>query len=327
MADTVIYETQRPRPDDAAPIGSVRIAGHLLLPALSPNRSSTPPALGDNHRAPAVHAAVTEPWLQRRGLVNYWGYSTAGYFAPNRRYAASRDPVDEFKQMVKVLHREGFEVILDVVHNHTAEGNHQGATLCFRGLDNPGFYVLDPADRRRYVNWTGTGNTVDLTSPWALRLAMDSLRYWVQEMHVDGFRFDLATTLGRAPQRFDAGAAFFLSIQQDPVLRDVKLIAEPWDLGPDSYQLGTFHCLVGVEGRYRDELRDFWRGVRPGRHDGREDHRQLRHLCSRGPLASINFTPPTTGSRGRPVSYNQKHNQANREHTTTVNAQRPGTRV
>jgi isoamylase len=264
-----------------------------------------------------VHATVTEPWLQRRGLVNYWGYSTAGYFAPNRRYAASRDPVDEFKLMVKILHHEGFEVILDVVYNHTAEGNHQGATLCFRGLDNPGFYKLDQTDRRRYINWTGTGNTVDLTSPWALRLVMDSLRYWVQEMHVDGFRFDLAATLGRAPERFVPGAPFFLALQQDPVLRDVKLIAEPWDLGPDSYQLGNFpRGWSEWNGRYRDDLRDFWRGV-PGLADtmatrltGSSDT-----FGSRGPLTSINFVTSHDGfTMSDLVSYNQKHNQANREH-------------
>ena len=264
-----------------------------------------------------VHASVTEPWLQRRGLVNYWGYATAGYFAPHRRYAASADPVDEFKQMVKVLHREGFEVILDVVYNHTAEGNHQGATLCFRGLDNPGFYMLDDADRRRYVNWTGTGNTIDLTSPWALRLVMDSLRYWVQEMHVDGFRFDLATTLGRAPKSFDPAAPFLLAVQQDPVLRDVKLIAEPWDLGPDSYQLGNFPRVWSEwNGRYRDDLRDFWHGI-----PGLADTLALRLTGSpdvfgaRGPMASINFITSHDGfTMADLVSYNQKHNQANREH-------------
>ena len=275
-----------------------------------------------------VHSTVTEPWLRRRGLVNYWGYSTAGYFAPNRRYAATSDPVDEFKHMVKILHSEGFEVILDVVYNHTAEGNHQGATLCFRGLDNPGFYVLDPADLRRYINWTGTGNTVNVNSPSALRLVMDSLRYWVQEMHVDGFRFDLATTLGRAPaipdrhqhhdrsRGFDPGAAFFVAIQQDPVLRDVKLIAEPWDLGPDSYQLGNFPPGWSEwNGRYRDDLRDFWRGV-PGlaeamarRLTGSSDI-----FTSRGPLASINFISAHDGfTMADLVSYNQKHNQSNRE--------------
>ncbi|HKY48865.1 MAG TPA: glycogen debranching protein GlgX [Acidimicrobiia bacterium] len=264
-----------------------------------------------------VHCSVTEPWLQRRGLVNYWGYATAGYFAPNPRYAASDDPTGEFKHMVKVLHREGFEVVLDVVYNHTAEGNHQGATICFRGLDNPGFYKLEDADRRRYVNWTGTGNTVDLTSPWALQLVMDSLRYWVQEMHVDGFRFDLAATLGRAPHRFDPGAPFFLAIQQDPILRDCKLIAEPWDLGPDSYQLGRFPPGWSEwNGRYRDDMRDFWRGV-PGLADtiatrltGSSDI-----FGSRGPLTSVNLITAHDGfTMADLVSYNQKHNQANGEH-------------
>jgi glycogen operon protein len=264
-----------------------------------------------------VHATFTEPWLQRRGLVNYWGYSTAGFFAPNGRYAATSDPVLEWKQMVRTLHQHGFEVILDVVYNHTAEGNHQGATLSFRGLDNPGFYHLDPSDRRRYIDWTGTGNTVDLTSPWALQLVMDSLRYWVQEMHVDGFRFDLATTLGRAPQIFDRQAPFFVAVGQDPVLRTVKLIAEPWDVGPGSFQLGNFPPGWGEwNGRYRDDLRDYWRGAAgltdtvAGRITGSSDV-----FGNRGPLASINFITSHDGFTAVDlVSYNQKHNQANREH-------------
>jgi isoamylase len=317
MTDTVIYEThvrgltmQHPSvPSDVRGTYSGLVAEPVVehLRALGVTTIDLLP----------VQYSVTEPWLQRRGLVNYWGYSTAGYFAPNSRYAASQDAVDEFKHMVKVLHREGFEVILDVVYNHTAEGNHQGATLCFRGLDNPGFYQLDAADRRRYVNWTGTGNTVDLASPWALRLVMDSMRYWVQEMHVDGFRFDLAATLGRARERFDPNAPFFLAVQQDPVLRDVKLIAEPWDLGPDSYQLGNFpRGWSEWNGRYRDDLRDFWRGV-PGLADtmatrltGSSDV-----FGSRGPLASINFITAHDGfTMADLVSYNHKHNQANSEH-------------
>ena len=264
-----------------------------------------------------VHAFVTEPWLQRRGLTNYWGYATAGYFAPHARYSSSPDPVDEFKHMVRTLHQEGFEVILDVVYNHTAEGNHRGATLCFRGLDNPGFYVLDGADRRHYLNWTGTGNTVDLTSSWALRVVIDSLRYWVEEMHVDGFRFDLATTLGRTPAGFDPAAPFFAAVQQDPVLQQVKLIAEPWDLGPAPYQLGNFPPGWSEwNGRYRDDVRDFWRGVPAIADDvatrltGSSDF-----LGDRGPLASVNFITSHDGFTMEDlVSHNQKHNHDNGEH-------------
>ncbi|MGH8928696.1 MAG: glycogen debranching protein GlgX [Acidimicrobiia bacterium] len=264
-----------------------------------------------------VQASVTEPWLQRRGLTNYWGYSTAGFFAPQRRYAASSDPVNEWKSMVRVLHRKGFEVILDVVYNHTAEGNHLGPTLSFRGLDNPGFYRLDPQDRRRYIDWTGTGNTVDLNSPWPLMVVMDSLRYWVEEMHVDGFRFDLATTLGRSPVRFEVDAPFFREIHQDPVLRRVKLIAEPWDNGPDGYRVGGFPGdWSGWNGRYRDDLRDFWRG-----HEGMVDDLAYRLTGSsdlfgaRGPRASVNFVTCHDGfTLADLVSYNHKHNQPNGEH-------------
>ena len=316
MGDTVIYETHVRgltfRHPSVPPDLRGTYSGLATEPVLEHLR-----ALGvTTIELLPVHASVTEPWLQRRGLENYWGYSTVGYFAPNRRYSRL-DPVDEFKQMVRVLHSHGFEVILDVVYNHTAEGNHLGATLSYRGLDNPGFYSLDPTDRRRYLNWTGTGNAVDLTSPWALRLVMDSLRYWVQEMHVDGFRFDLATTLGRSPVLFDPRASFFMSVQQDPVLRDVKLIAEPWDLGPESYQLGNFPPGWSEwNGRYRDDLRDFWRGI-PGlagpvarRLNGSPDI-----FASRGAVASINFITSHDGfTMADLVSYNQKHNQANQEH-------------
>jgi len=317
MAETVIYETHvrglTMRHPSVPPELRGSYSGLVTEPVLEHLR-----ALGvTTIELLPIHATVTEPWLQRRGLVNYWGYATAGYFAPNRRYASTLDPVEECKHMVKVLHREGFEVILDVVYNHTAEGNHQGATLSFRGLDNPGFYRLDPADRRRYVNWTGTGNTVDLTSPWALRLVMDSLRYWVEEMHVDGFRFDLATTLGRSPEQFDPNAPFFLAVQQDPALRDVKLIAEPWDVGPGAYQLGRFPPAWSEwNGRYRDDLRDFWRGT-----GGLVDTIATRLTASsdifgsRGPLASVNFITSHDGfTTVDLVSYNHKHNQANREH-------------
>ena len=317
MADTVIYETH--------------VRGLTMRhPAVAPELRGTYSGLAtesvlEHLRALGVttidllpvHASLTEPWLQRRGLTNYWGYATAGFFSPDPRYSATDDPVDEFKEMVRVLHREGFEVIIDVVYNHTVEGNHLGATVCFRGLDNPGFYVLDPRDRSRYIDWTGTGNTVDLTSPWALRLVMDSLSYWVEEMHVDGFRFDLAVALGRVGGQFDAGAPLFRSIQEDHVLRDVKLIAEPWDLGPDSYQLGDFPSEWSEwNGRCRDDVRDFWRGTQglagkvASRVAGSPDL-----FGSRSPLASINFITSHDGfTLIDLVSYDLKHNQANREH-------------
>jgi glycogen operon protein len=264
-----------------------------------------------------VEFSVTEPWLARRGLVNYWGYSTIGFFAPAARYAATADPVGEFKRMVKDLHKAGLEVLIDVVYNHTAEGDHRGPTLCHRGIDNPGFYRLDPTNRARYVNWTGTGNTVDLTQPWVLRLVMDSLRYWVEEMHVDGFRFDLATTLGRGSQDFAPESGFLAAVSQDPVLRRVKLIAEPWDLGPNGYRLGGFpEGWAELNGRYRDDVRDFWRNT-----DGVVDELADRLTASsrifghRRPQASINFITSHDGfTLADLVSYNHKHNQANGEH-------------
>jgi glycogen operon protein len=264
-----------------------------------------------------VQASFTEPWLSRRDLRNYWGYATGGFFAPNPWYSATSDPVNEFKQMVRALHEHGLEVILDVAYNHTCEGNHQGAVVSFRGLDNPGFYRLDPLDRRRYIDWTGTGNTVDLNSPWALSVVMDSLRYWVEEMHVDGFRFDLATTLGRAPIDFRQRAPFFLAVHQDPVLRSVKLIAEPWDLGPGGYQVGAFPTeWAEWNGRYRDDVRDFWRGNGglianvATRLTGSSDL-----YADRGPLRSVNFITSHDGfTLVDLVSYDHKHNHANREH-------------
>jgi glycogen operon protein len=200
---------------------------------------------------------VTERTLTDRGLVNYWGYNPIGYFAPDVRYASGRlgQQVTEFKTMVKRFHRFGFEVILDMVFNHTAEGNHLGPTLCLRGVDNAGYYRLDPTNPRHYLDYTGCGNTIDIRRPQALRLVLDSLRYWVQEMHVDGFRFDLAPALGRDPEDFNAQARFFEIARQDPVLADVKLIAEAWDLGPNGYQLGGFPPGWGEwNGKYRDVL-------------------------------------------------------------------------
>ena len=263
-----------------------------------------------------VQASFTEPWLRRRDLTNYWGYVPGAFFAPDPRYAATADPVNEFKRMVRALHRHGLEVILDVVYNHTCEGNHQGAVVSFRGLDNPGFYRLDPLDRRRYVDWTGTGNTVDLTSPWALQVVMDSLRYWAEEMHVDGFRFDLAATLGRAPVDFQQRAPFFLAVHQDPVLRSLKLIAEPWDLGPGGYQVGAFPSgWAEWNGRYRDEIRDFWRGEAGGDKLATRLTGSADLYGRKGPLRSVNFITSHDGfTLSDLVSYNNKHNHANREH-------------
>jgi glycogen operon protein len=263
-----------------------------------------------------VQFSVTEPWLARSGLTNYWGYSPIGYFAPQARYAAGADPVAEWKQMVKTLHAAGIEVIVDVVYNHTAEGDHRGPALCYRGIDNPGFYRLRPDDLGRYVDWTGTGNTVDITQPWALQVVMDSLRYWVTEMHVDGFRFDLATVLGRIGESFQRRAGFFAAVSQDPVLRGVKLIAEPWDLGPHGYQLGEFPRGWGEwNGRFRDVIRDFWRDS-----GGLVDDLAAALTGSaelfgrRGPGASINFITSHDGfTLADLVSHDHKHNLANKE--------------
>jgi glycogen operon protein len=218
--------------------------------------------------------------------------------------------------MVKALHAAGIEVLLDVVYNHTAEGSHQGAALCFRGLDNPGFYRLDPERPSRYVDWTGTGNTVDLTSPWALQLVMDSLRYWVEEMHVDGFRFDLAPVLGRGEAAFSQQSGFLAALRQDPTLRGVKLIAEPWDLGPDGYLLGAFpEGWSEWNGRFRDEVRDCWRGSGTAGGlanavDGSPDLFTLR-----GPSASVNYAACHDGfTLADSVSYERKANTANGEH-------------
>ncbi|MFN8019203.1 MAG: glycogen debranching protein GlgX [Acidimicrobiales bacterium] len=214
-----------------------------------------------------VHHIADEGFLRDRGLTNYWGYSTIGYFAPHAGYAATGtggEQVDEFKGMVKALHRADLEVILDVVYNHTAEGNHLGPMLSFKGIDNASYYRTVADDPRYYLDFTGTGNTLDISQPNVLRLVMDSLRAWVEEFHVDGFRFDLAATLARG--LYDVGrlSSFFDVIHQDPVLSQVKLIAEPWDVGPGGYQVGKFPVLWAEwNGVYRDTVRDFWRGEAP----------------------------------------------------------------
>jgi isoamylase len=266
-----------------------------------------------------VHQFVHDGALISRGLRNFWGYQSIGFFAPHNEYASSGDrggQVDDFKAMVKDLHAAGLEVILDVVFNHTAEGNEQGPTLCFRGFDNAAYYRL-AQDLTYYVDDTGTGNTVDAHQPQALRLIMDSLRYWVQEMHVDGFRFDLAATLGRGAADFDPHGAFLEAIGQDPVLGQVKLIAEPWDVGWGGYELGDFPAGWSEwNGRYRDTVRDFWRGEDGVLADFATRITGSSDLYGRGrrPTASINLITVHDGfTLGDLVSYDTKHNAANGE--------------
>jgi isoamylase len=267
-----------------------------------------------------VHQFVHDAHLLERGLRNYWGYNSIGYFAPHNEYSAggqSGQQVQEFKQMVKSLHAAGIEVILDVVYNHTAEGNHLGPTLCFKGIDNAAYYRL-VEDRRYYMDYTGTGNSLNMRHPHVLQLIMDSLRYWVLEMHVDGFRFDLAATLARGLHDVDRLSAFFDIIQQDPVISRVKLIAEPWDVGEGGYQVGGFPPLWSEwNGKYRDCVRDYWRGQDRTlaefayRFTGSSD---LYESTGRKPYASINFVTAHDGfTLTDLVSYNEKHNEANGE--------------
>ncbi|MEV7687950.1 glycogen debranching protein GlgX [Streptomyces bungoensis] len=268
-----------------------------------------------------VHQFVQDGVLQDRGLANYWGYNTIGFFAPHNAYAAFGSlgqQVDEFKAMVKALHAAGLEVILDVVYNHTAEGNERGPTLSFRGIDNASYYRLVDGDWGHYYDTTGTGNSLLMRHPYVLQLIMDSLRYWVTEMHVDGFRFDLAATLARQFHEVDRLSAFFDLIQQDPVISRVKLIAEPWDVGEGGYQVGNFPPLWSEwNGPYRDAVRDFWRGE-PGslgefasRLTGSSD---LYQHSRRLPRAGVNFVTAHDGFTLRDlVSYNDKHNEANGE--------------
>jgi isoamylase len=264
-----------------------------------------------------VHHIIDEGFLHERGLTNYWGYSTIGYLAPHSGYSATGRQVREFKGMVKALHRAGIEVILDVVYNHTAEGNHLGPMLSFRGVDNESYYRLVPETPRFYMDYTGTGNTLNPVHPTVLRLIMDSLRYFVTECHVDGFRFDLASALAREFYEVDRLSAFFDIIHQDPILSQVKLIAEPWDVGPGGYQVGNFPILWSEwNGIYRDTMRDFWRGRAPlrdfaSRFGGSSD---LYQTDGRRPFASINFITAHDGFTLRDlVSYNEKHNEANGE--------------
>jgi isoamylase len=268
-----------------------------------------------------VHHYVSEHHLVARGLTNYWGYNSIGFFAPEASYSSTGtngQQVGEFKAMVRNLHAAGIEVVLDVVYNHTAEGNHLGPTLSFRGLDNRSYYRLVDERPRFYMDYTGTGNTLNARHPQVLALIMDSLRYWVEEMHIDGFRFDLASALARSFHEVDRLAAFFDLIHQDPVVSKAKLIAEPWDAGEGGYQVGNFPVLWSEwNGRYRDTMRDFWRGARTGVADvayrltGSSD---LYQADGRRPWASVNFVTAHDGFTLHDlVSYNDKHNEANGE--------------
>jgi isoamylase len=268
-----------------------------------------------------VHQFIHYTHLVEKGLRNYWGYSTIGYFAPHNEYSSSGQighQVKEFKEMVKAMHKAGIEVILDVVYNHTSEGNHLGPMLCFKGIDNAAYYRLTPDDLRYYMDYTGTGNSLNMMHPHVLQLIMDSLRYWVFEMHVDGFRFDLAATLARELHDVDRLSAFFDIIQQDPVISQVKLIAEPWDLGEGGYQVGNFPPLWSEwNGKYRNTVRDYWKGADRTLSDfayritGSSD---LYGSTGRRPYASINFVTAHDGFTLHDlVSYNEKHNEANGE--------------
>lgn len=268
-----------------------------------------------------VHQFVNDSTLQEKDLSNYWGYNTIAFFAPQNTYSAAGgvgQQVQEFKAMVRALHAAGIEVILDVVYNHTAEGNHMGPTLSMRGIDNLAYYRLEDDDKRYYTDYTGTGNSLNVGNPHTLQLIMDSLRYWVLEMHVDGFRFDLASTLAREFYDVDRLSAFFELVQQDPIVSQVKLIAEPWDIGPGGYQVGNFPPQwTEWNGKYRDTVRDFWRGEPSTlgefalRLTGSAD---LYEQDGRWPVASINFVTAHDGFTLRDlVSYNEKHNEANGE--------------
>jgi isoamylase len=320
LADTVIYEvhvrgfTQRNpdvRPDLRGTYAG--LASHSAIDYLKGLGVTAVELL-------PIHHISDESFLHDRGLSNYWGYSTIGYLAPHSGYAATGrrgEQVREFKGMVKALHRAGIEVILDVVYNHTAEGNHLGPMLSFKGVDNASYYRLMPDDKRHYMDFTGTGNTFNPVHPSILRLIMDSLRYWAIECHVDGFRFDLASALAREFFDVDRLSSFFDIIHQDPVLSQVKLIAEPWDVGPGGYQVGNFPVLWSEwNGIYRDCVRDFWRGEAScgafaERLTGSSD---LYESDGRDPFASINFVTAHDGFTLRDlVSYNDKHNLANQE--------------
>ena len=266
-----------------------------------------------------VHSFVNDDYLLDKGLVNYWGYNTLGFFSPVRRYAANPDfAFAEFKEMVARLHDAGLEVILDVVYNHTAEGNERGATLSFKGIDNASYYRLMPEEPRYYINDTGTGNTVNLSHPRVIQMVTDSLRYWVEDMHVDGFRFDLGTILAREPHGFDQQSGFLRAVGQDPVLQEVKLIAEPWDCGPGGYQVGGFPPgWAEWNDRYRDTVRAFWKGdegLLPEFAQRLTGSADKFDWGGRRPWASVNFLTAHDGfTLNDSVTYEEKHNMANGE--------------
>ena len=320
-ADTVIYEAHvrgltETHPDIPEQIrGTYAAVAH---PAIIEHLKS----LGINAiELMPVHHFANDSTLIEQGLSNYWGYNTIGFFAPDHKYGSSSTPggqVQEFKAMVRALHEADIEVILDVVYNHTAEGNHRGPTLSMRGIDNAAYYRLVDDDKRYYTDYTGTGNSLNVGHPHSLQLIMDSLRYWVTEMHVDGFRFDLASTLAREFYDVDKLSTFFELVQQDPTVSQVKLIAEPWDVGPGGYQVGNFPPQwTEWNGKYRDTVRDFWRGEDASldefayRLTGSAD---LYEHTARRPVASINFVIAHDGFTLRDlVSYNEKYNDANGE--------------
>jgi len=316
--DTLIYEMHVKgftalHPDIPAPLRGT-YSGLASAPAIEHLRRLGVTAV----ELMPVHYFADDRHLVERGLSNYWGYNSLGFFVPDRRYAATDDPVREFKNMVKTLHRAGLEVILDVVYNHTAEGNHLGPTLSLRGIDNAAYYRLTAANPRFCMDYTGCGNTLNMMQPRVLQMIMDSLRYWVQEMHVDGFRFDLAAALARELHDVDRLGAFFDIIHQDPVLSRVKLIAEPWDLGEGGYQVGNFPVgWTEWNAKYRDALRACWKGEGgligdlAYRLTGSSD---LYAHNGRRPYASINFITAHDGYTLQDmVSFEQKHNQANGE--------------
>ncbi len=268
-----------------------------------------------------VHQHIDDPFLYEKNLKNYWGYSTLSFFAPEIRYSSDKTPggaVNEFKQMVKSLHKAGIEVIIDVVYNHTGEGNHNGPSFCFKGIDNPTYYRLSHENPRYYVDFTGTGNTLNVLHPQTLQLIMDSLRYWTQEMRIDGFRFDLASTLAREMHFWNQLSSFFTIIHQDPIISQTKLIAEPWDIGEGGYQVGNFPVLWAEwNGKYRDIIRSFWKG--DGGCTGEVGYRltgssDLYEDDGRRPHASVNFITAHDGFTLRDlVSYEHKHNHNNLE--------------
>ena len=314
MTDTIIYEAHVK--GLTAERGDVEHAGKFLGMASEPVLDHLTNLGVTAIELMPVHAFLNEQFMLDKGLTNYWGYMSHGFFAPDPRYL-NFGQISEFQQMVARFHSAGIEVILDVVYNHTAEGNEMGPTLSLRGLDNASYYRL-AEDKRYYVNDTGTGNCLNLDHPFALRMVMDSLRYWVEVMHVDGFRFDLCTTLGRTNGAFDRDAPLFRAIRQDPVLNRVKLIAEPWDIGPDGYQLGTFAAPFHEwNDKFRDQVRDFWRGEK-----GRVNKLASRVAGSamrfdhdgRPATSSVNFVTAHDGfTLTDVVSYNEKHNLANGE--------------